>query len=218
MNSHNITNFTVLGERTSGTKYLVDVIKSSFNLPITWNYGWKHFFEPKKYQNTDETLFIGIVRDPMQWLGSFFAKPYHVPPVNKGNWTNFLTNEWWSIYDERNHGPARGSEIMLDRNIHTGERYKNIFEMRATKNKFLLDDMPKLVKYYILIRYEDLLENPNEILEKISKLINKPVNVKNITTSNNFRPNKRIIPEAALAIVNTYLNKEIESRLQYIVP
>lgn len=48
---------------------------------------------------------------------------------------------------------------MEDRNIYTKKRYKNIFELRHTKNKFLVEDMPKLVKNYLLITYDDLLNN-----------------------------------------------------------
>ena len=53
--------------------------------------------------------------------------------------------------------------------MYTKERYKNIFESRETKLKFLIDEMPKKVNNYILIRYEDLLENFDETLQKIEK-------------------------------------------------
>jgi len=36
--------FTILGERCSGTKFLEAAIVKNFNLKITWEYNWKHFF------------------------------------------------------------------------------------------------------------------------------------------------------------------------------
>ena len=31
---------------------------------------------------------------------------------------------------------------MIDRNVYTGKRYKNIFELRHTKIKWMLEDLP----------------------------------------------------------------------------
>jgi hypothetical protein len=73
----------------------------------------------------------------------------------------FLNNEWYSIHEE---GEEKGSEMMDDRNIYTGERYKNIFEMRSTKYKYLLTDMKTKVKHYYFIRYEDLLNDYQKCL------------------------------------------------------
>lgn len=39
--------------------------------------------------------------------------------------------------------------------------------MRKVKNEYLMDTMPHKVKNYILLNYEDILYNMNEILEKI---------------------------------------------------
>ena len=56
---------------------------------------------------------------------------------------------------------------MFDRNIYTGERYKNIFELRHTKIKWLLEDLPKKVENIIFIRYEDLINDFENTLNKI---------------------------------------------------
>ena len=68
---------------------------------------------------------------------------------------------------------------MTDRNIETNERYKNIFELRHIKNKFLIEKMPTLVKNYCLITYDDLCDNFIETMNKI-KNCNLEIN-KNIT-------------------------------------
>ena len=36
--------YTIYGERCSGTNYLENIININFDVNITWEYGWKHFF------------------------------------------------------------------------------------------------------------------------------------------------------------------------------
>lgn len=154
-----VKNFTIFGERCSGTNYLEQCITSNFDVNIVWNYGWKHFFGFDNYNNSDDVLFICIVRDPFKWINSLYREKYHIPNVNKNNINNFLYNEFWSVDKKK--------EIMKDRNIYTGNRYKNIFELRYIKIAYLLDTLPKLVKNYIFIRYEDLTNDFYNTIEKI---------------------------------------------------
>jgi len=153
--------YTIYGERCSGTNYLENLINLNFNSEITWEFGWKHFFGFNDLNNSDDTLFIAIVRDPYNWINSLYREQHHLP-TNFKNIDNFLNDEFYSLDENKNY-----EEIMADRNIYTNERYKNIFEMRHTKLKFLIDDMPTKVKNYILIRYEDLLNEFNKTMNKI---------------------------------------------------
>jgi len=175
-----VKTFTIYGERSSGTSYLIGLITRNFNVTITRDYGWKHFFGHNDLSNTDDVLFVGIVRNPCDWLNSFFKQPYHlsdsvkpalIPPqfknsmdaqqlVHNRNAYRFLNNEFWSVHDD-------GKEIIEDRNMYTKQRYKNIFEMRHTKLKFLTEDMPKKVKHYIFIKYEDLIHNFEQTMNRI---------------------------------------------------
>ncbi len=168
-----ITKYCILGERCTGTNYLQKLMDTNFNLKEeTHKYGWKHFFGHRDYKDSDDVLFIGIVRDPFQWLGSLNKKKHHLAPHLRRNMRSLITNEFFSIYDEHGHGMKFGKEILEDRNIFTGKRYKNIVELRNTKNKFLLDIINKNVKNYILLRYEDLSSNTFEQLEKIKNQFN----------------------------------------------
>jgi len=54
---------------------------------------------------------------------------------------------------------------MEDRNIFTKERYKNIFELRYTKLKYMTEVLPQKVKHCIFIRYEDLLDDFENTIE-----------------------------------------------------
>lgn len=163
-----IKNFTIYGERCSGTNYLEQLMLMNFDIKLTWKYGHKHFFGFSNLSNSDDTLFIGIVRNPYKWINSLYREKHHLPSSLFDSFDSFLNNEFWS------HNDA-GHELMGDRHIYTKKRYKNIFEMRYTKMKFLSEDMPKKVKNYIFIRYEDLLTNFDVIMNKIK---NKGLKVK----------------------------------------
>jgi hypothetical protein len=124
---------------------------------------------------TNDTLFIGIVRNPIYWLNSFSKELYHIPDVNKKNLSNFLFNEFYSVTDELynnntlNHfNTKRKPELNLnDLNYLTRNKYKNIFEMRYLKNHYLMNIIPQKVNNYILINYEDLLHNYDTTLQTI---------------------------------------------------
>ena len=216
-----IKKFTVFGERCSGTNFLEQAILQNFDLEITWDYGWKHWIGHHKFQNTeyeDETLFIGIIREPLGWIDSFFKTPHHLPHHHGKNIQSFIQNEFYSLYDH-------GGENMLDRNYLTKKRYKNIFECRYYKNKYLIEMMPKLVKNYIFIRYEDLLQFYDLTLNYIKQkfhLIPKYDFFKKINTykggkTNEFFHRKPIsLPmHITIKILNT-LNNSQEESLGYI--
>ena len=83
---------------------------------------------------------------------------------------------------------------MTDRNMYTGKRYKNIFELRHTKIKWMLEDLPNKVKNCIFIKHEDLINDFEktllEIKDKglmIKKNINFPLN------TNIYKSDKKIL-------------------------
>lgn len=230
-----INKFTILGERCSGTNYLQNLISENFNLDITWEYGWKHFFGFNNYENSDNVLFIGIVRNPVNWLISLKKNPYHLQKDLLGEWDKFLTEEFWSFYDnEATHKEQYNTEIMTDRNIYTNERYANIFESRKVKCGYLLNDFPKKVKHFILIRYEDLLMDFNKILTQIETFglhtLRKHecyVNINNIFEGGGINNNKKVdftnyitsnwnaIPDEYKNLIKNSLDTMVEKRLGY---
>lgn len=177
----------IYGERCSGTNYLEELIKLNFDVEITWNYGWKHFFGFNDLTNSEDVLFIGIIRNLEDWINSLYREKHHLTKNLTQNFDTFLTNEFYSINPD-------GSEMLNDRNIETNERYKNIFELRLVKNKFLINKMPKLVKNYCLITYDDLIYNFKNTMDKLTNSgltiknnINYPLN------TINYKQNKDII-------------------------
>ena len=107
---------------------------------------------------------------------------------------------------------------MADRNIETGKRYRNIFELRHIKNKFLVDKMPTLVKNYCLITYDDLINNFVDTMNKIKNYnlqvntnINFPLNIKYYKKEKHMlytKKNNNIIPkELIMSKANLYYEK-----------
>ena len=158
--------FTIYGERCSGTNFLMHAILSNFNLEYTTKYSWKHFFGNYNFKsdikNEDDTLFICIIRNPIEWIDSFYNKLHHIPEENRNSINDFLFNKFYSIYEDTL------TEIIEDRHIITKERYKNIFELREVKNNYLINEMKNNVKNYILIRYEDIRDNYDIVLAAVS--------------------------------------------------
>lgn len=185
-----IKKFTILGERCSGTNFVEELITHNFNLLYTTEYGSKHFFcfDDYTHKNTADTLFIGIIRNPIYWLNSFAKEKYHVPEHNRKNLTAFLFNEFYSVRDEIDpiaHPHEANIFVMNnkfythkyninnnDLNYTTGKKYKNIFELRKLKNDYLINIMPTKVENYVLVNYEDLLYNMEITLNNIKQQFN----------------------------------------------
>jgi len=183
-----ISKFIIYGERCSGTNFLENAILENFDIEISWEQGSKHFFCFNKYDNRnfDDTLYIGIIRNPIYWINSFSKELYHVPEINRKNIKNFLFNEFYSVNDEIkvlpkiqsvlfNNKPKqiyKYTTMTEDLNYITNTKYKNIFELRKIKNDYLMNIMPSKVKNYILINYENLLSNYEGTLELIKNKFN----------------------------------------------
>lgn len=213
--------FTIYGERCSGTNFLLHALEDNFELEFSCKYAWKHFFGHYQFNNLNEeneTIFIGIIRNPIDWIDSFYNKMHHVPPENKISIHTFLFNEFYSIYENSS------KEIMEDRNIFTQDRYKNIFQLRYIKNNYLINEMPKLVKNYLLIRYEDLRDNYDVVLEFIFKKFNLKRKNNIFKRIDTYKGNNKILyykkqlelNKKTIKLIKQNLDKTQENNLGYI--
>lgn len=165
-NSHYIDKFTIYGERHSGTNFLESCIKDQFGLELTYFFGFKHWFgftkpEVISYHSVARsTLFIGIVRNPYDWLCAMYLAPHHAPRKIRWDFNKLLTSEWYSLDD-------KNKEILHDRNYKTKERYKNIFELRKEKCYYLNNIMPVIAQNYVLLSYDSFLKNHHNYLNII---------------------------------------------------
>ena len=227
--------FVILGERCSGTNFLEEALTQNFDITYTSEYGNKHFFCYHNYSTANEdTIFIGIIRNPIYWLNSFSKELHHIPLINK-NLPRFLFNEFYSVLDEQKNKLSilnfgnnfnNSTEIVnpKDLNYLTGKKYKNIFEMRKLKNHFLTNIMPRKVKNYIWVNYESLLYNYEATLNDIqtkfglTKKTDTYVKIKNYKKSNSYNyKQQRVITfnNALIHLIWDNLDITQESMLGY---
>jgi hypothetical protein len=210
---------TIYGERCSGTNYLEELLNLNFEVQVVWSYGWKHFFGYNDLSNSDDTLFIGIIRNLEDWVNSLYREKHHLPTSLTKSVDTFLHDTFYSINPNQ-------TEMMTDRNIDSGERYKNIFELRLVKNKYLVDKMPKLVKNYCLITYDDLVESFDDTMNKlmgcgltIKQNITFPVNSVNYKKNKNvvFKKKVNAIPKEKIALGVHQLRSENDQSIQELI-
>ena len=161
-----IFEYAIYGERHSGTNFLEQCMNSCFDIPRTSFYCTKHFFGWTKPETITykarHVLFIGIVRNPYDWIKSMHNLPHHIHPHKSYDIKNLIMTEWMSVNSAL-------LEMMEDRNFLTGERYKNIFELRQVKYNYLLNTMPTIAQNYVLISYEHFIKNHKNILNIIEQ-------------------------------------------------
>lgn len=88
-----------------------------------------------------------------------------------------MNKEFWDYNDnKRQHKEKYGLEIIKGHHIHERRRYKNIFEARFVKTKYLIKEMPTLVNHYHFMRYEDLKDNYENKIKEISSLFSLELN------------------------------------------
>ena len=218
LNKTNITKYVIYGERCSGTNFLGDSINGNFNIKHTNDFAHKHFFGFNDYKNSDNVLFICIVRNIVDWLNSLYRNKFHLQNITLDN---FLSKEIISYQNDE--------IIKEDYNYITNEPYKNIYELRKIKCNFLLNVLPKNVKNYIFIRYEDLRDNFDETLNKIKNKFNliktndnyimgkEHTYCKKKENKFDFNINTNYNINASTILNNTEFDKEIEESLNYYV-
>lgn len=225
LNVNKIKYFTIIGERCSGTNYIEQLFTSNFDTEITWNYGWKHWVGFCDFKNDiieNNTLFIGVIRDPIEWIDSLFRNKHHIPLENY-NIDNFLFNTFYSVEDSGREINYENT-VYRDVNYITKEKFKNIFELRKTKNNYLKNEMPKKVKNYILINYNDFLLDPLKNLNEIKERFN--LIVKNDSYSNienhsygegKFNKKDICLEQKYIELIKENLDIEQENELGFFV-
>lgn len=176
-NTEKIKRIQIYGERASGTNFLKQLlVKNIPNIAHTNQYGWKHFFPPETFPNSNKCLFIVIYRNPFDWLRSIHLQPHHThPSLRKISFSDFIRTEWHCIWDELANvlpdDEKYGKEMLFERNPKTGDRFENIIKLRNAKNK-AFEKLKKEVEFVEYVRYEDLIKNPLDFISKIKEKYN----------------------------------------------
>ena len=239
----------IYGERNTGTNYLHQLLEANlnakllpgvapkviqhikpstafgewvrdtyFNFTYTRNLGWKHMLIPPT-QELEQIInclnhlkFITLVKNPYSWLLSLSRRPYH-HHSKSDSLEKFLTQEWRTV--GRENAP---------KNFHSP------IEMWNQKNRAYLE----LVHYLpgMCIKYEDLLADPQLVVNGISDSLGIPRNTQFFTNiqastkkdNSNFDRYqdyylnerwKEKYDENTLAIVSKGLDKSLVAELGY---
>ena len=204
----NIRKVQIYGERCSGTNYLEQLLITNFDVKVISDYGHKHFFGFNDLSGSDDVLFIGIIRNLPDWVNSLYREKHHLPTRLRNDTNAFLNDEFFSILDN-------GLLDERDVNLETTEIYKNIFELRHIKNKYLVETMPLSVKHYQLITYDNLIADFANVMNQLknSGLVTKecfPVNISYYKAERNtpfIKKTNQIPTELILSKANLFYEK-----------
>lgn len=214
-----IRKFTIFGERCSGTNFLAHAILNNFNIPITWEFGYKHFFGHNSFDNSETTLFLCIVRHPLDWINSMYRTPHHLRFEMRHHRKNFMTMPVISYERVTPTHEIKDKEIVEDRNMQTNEYYKNIFELRKVKLDYLTNHLPQLVDNYWIVTLEELQKEYQSELASVARYFDLQRKhrefhgVPNYKGGNvRYNPNRELHNEFTLSEIKPYLDLSLERK------
>lgn len=177
MRKSNLKYVQIFGERCSGTNYIERLVRSNFDIQITSDYGFKHWFVPdvsprsapnittdleqrRPLSDSSDTLFLFVFRNPYDWLRSCFGKPHHSHGSSFKDFGEFLRCKWTSGDTVQRCAYWRKDPQY---GYYWIEEADSILHLRKLKISHFFE-IQKLVNSYAVIRYEDYLRDPQEIL------------------------------------------------------
>jgi len=170
----------IFGERCSGTNYLARLVEKNFGrVQITDSFGGKHWFirdhQPRGRPNRstdfqcvrrlvdgDDTLFLVLFRDPIDWLRSLHSKPYHAPEHWNLPFAEFIRKPW-ICYESQRVNPIWPES---ERGHYFIEEAENVVRLRSRKIRHLLN-LEGTVAHVAFVNYDALL-NDLGALEEIA--------------------------------------------------
>jgi hypothetical protein len=155
----------LFGERCSGTNFVAQLLRrNAWRLSPTDRHGWKHGFVDEVRGPAEDTAFLLVVRDPFDWAQSLWRQPWHAAePLRDATFSDFVRMEWhceWGRDMELANGDPRiGSEMLHERDPATGERFVDIFALRAAKLRAHLS-LRDRVRRFSVAQYERVAAEP----------------------------------------------------------
>lgn len=174
-----IRRVAVFGERGSKARFVRDMMLSVFDLSLAVEYGAEtHFFGGPKFLNRststiedDDVLFVGVVREPIDWILAIAEDKAALFSL-RGNeqWEDILFSEW-------RPGAVAGyyrNDDNVARWLQENQLFRNLFELHAYEGLILSEELPKAVKHYTLVRYEDVVgeAGAESIMQKLQERLN----------------------------------------------
>ena len=215
-----ITQIQIFGERCSGTNFLEQLIKKNYDIKVTSDFGWKHWyidFTKLSNNNTDNTLFIVIVRNPYDQLRSLSLQPHHAPFHFEIGLSNFLRKKWLSYDLESTTNWLTPDSWWLALPEYLIESEKNVCVLRNKKNKNFLGLQNK-VKNFLLINYENITKLIFLEIFGIKRISIDWISIDSYKGEGNEKYIAKEYPEFEIEdinFINETLDWEIENKLGY---
>ncbi|MEX0311347.1 MAG: hypothetical protein AB3N17_14015 [Tateyamaria sp.] len=167
-----ITQFQVLGERSSGTNFVKRLLGRNTDLKPTEALGWKHGF-PHMMAIPPQMAVIVCVRRADTWAQSMFSKPWHTTPAMQSlPFSDFIRAPWDTVIDRPRYfeglvpDGAVGQPLQQDRHPVTGARFANLFSLRQAKLSAMLSLLGRDCTC-IVLRMEDAQAAPEATLDAL---------------------------------------------------
>ena len=115
----------------------------------------------------ESTLLVLVVRDPYDWLRSFYGKPHHASKEKmlRKDFLYFMQHEWIPADDKVDY-------VAPDHwNPYDQRRFSNVLELRKYKTLNYLQ-IGLLAKNFVVVKYEDVLKAPQDFISFLSRSFN----------------------------------------------
>ena len=240
--------FKVLGERNCGTNFLEQLCKQNLSLEILrgnphrrvplkrfevshdlyfswtqkWNLGWKHAMAPPKELVLEHPKYehLGIcvmIKNPYSFLLSLFRRPYQYIGKAPESFHDFLMAPWKT--NKRERWPKGFFESPID--------------LWNQKSRSYIDFCKGLPEHSMLIKYEQLVKNPEEVVDSLAQLLGQELkDFQNISESTKGEKGKDFgsykeyyleekwrekLDGESISFINSQLDKELTTELGYKV-
>ena len=191
-----------------------------FELPLEEYLGPKPLYT---FENSDDTLFIVIFRNPYDWLRSFYQKPWHAAKsLLNLSFSQFIRTPWELDSEDRVVISERKSNPLLDYDPLNKNPFESVLQLRTAKirNMLMIKTQVKNIYY---VNYETLRDHPKQVLQEIAHVFDLPLSsftdvklYKGSKSEGNYTPKKYppISPQD-LEYINAHLDQGIEEKIHY---
>jgi hypothetical protein len=212
-----IKKFAIIGERCTGVEYLKEMILRNFDIEYVEICN-PHY--PTRFTPQENFLILATVRNIKDWLGALWANKQNMTFHARQNIIKAFLGEQIAVYDDFASNDY-SAEIIENRHIYEkdprfpqhdiGRRYHNIFELRDTKHKFMLEN-----KLFI-VKYEDMQDNLDGIIATLMYKFELPMATlfKTVESEQNDELPPAEIPADFVELIKKNTNHELEISIGY---
>ena len=236
----------IFGERNTGTNYLTNLINKNLSINLLrgtayrlfgfnkselyknlffyysekYNLGWKHsnIFNENVISNlkrNPEISVVVLVKNPYSFLTSLHKRPYHNMKLKNLNLLNFLNSKWVCVKREKTYSYFDNPVNLWNNKVESYFKLKYEFPERV-----------------LIIKFEELVKNPADIIGFIGKLKNIKFNKKNFLNISKSTKNEKKsfeyykdyylnekwsvgLNKSHYSLINKYLNLDLMNLLDY---